>query len=579
MRNPAGITRRLLRLLPVLLLLVAGNVLAQTGQNLLTNPGFETGFVTVAGEQPRSVANGWTPWNAARTASMPSFQNAQPKYIAASAANAQNIVPRVRSGNDAQIYYSFFETHDGGVYQQVSGITPGTELRFSIYAHVWSSTFEDFAVSEEPGDVALRVGIDPTGGTDGLSSNVVYTEAAIFYDTYRQYSIIATAQSSTVTVFVRSTVGDAVWNSYVYLDDAELTSTSGGGTQPTATTVPPTATTAAPTATTVPPTATTGSVAATATTVPPTATTGSVAATATTSSGSTDSTPTREGSSGGVPTATSFQISPTATTRPATGGNNPPISEEFPGTVSHVVQSGDTVGRLAVLYGSSVSAIITANGLDENALIRTGQSLVIPVRIPNPATETPSPTSNVPPIITATPNTPPATGGPTGTTAYVVQPGDTLSTIARRFNTTIDALIQLNGIANPNRIFAGQRLNVPAPNTGGPGTVPTSPPVVLTSPPVVVTSPPVVVTSPPIVVTLPPVIITSPPLVITATQRPNVVTATPIPPSRPTTYTVQPGDNLYRISLRFGVSMVALAQANNITNYNFVFTGQVLTIP
>lgn len=44
------------------------------------------------------------------------------------------------------------------------------------------------------------------------------------------------------------------------------------------------------------------------------------------------------------------------------------------------------------------------------------------------------------------------------------------------------------------------------------------------------------------------------------------------------TYTVQRGDNLYRISVRFGVSIAALAQANNIANPNLIFAGQVLTI-
>ncbi|MCC7448544.1 MAG: LysM peptidoglycan-binding domain-containing protein [Anaerolineae bacterium] len=44
-------------------------------------------------------------------------------------------------------------------------------------------------------------------------------------------------------------------------------------------------------------------------------------------------------------------------------------------------------------------------------------------------------------------------------------------------------------------------------------------------------------------------------------------------------YVVQRGDNLFRISLRFGVSMQALAAANGITNYNYVYVGQVLVIP
>src|SRR5262252_6238384 len=45
------------------------------------------------------------------------------------------------------------------------------------------------------------------------------------------------------------------------------------------------------------------------------------------------------------------------------------------------------------------------------------------------------------------------------------------------------------------------------------------------------------------------------------------------------TYIVQPGDNLYRISLKFGVSMDAIARANGIVNPNFVYVGQKLIIP
>jgi putative chitinase len=42
-----------------------------------------------------------------------------------------------------------------------------------------------------------------------------------------------------------------------------------------------------------------------------------------------------------------------------------------------------------------------------------------------------------------------------------VQPGDTLSSIAWRFGTTVWALAQLNGIWNPNLIYVGQTLMIP----------------------------------------------------------------------------------------------------------------------
>ncbi len=56
---------------------------------------------------------------------------------------------------------------------------------------------------------------------------------------------------------------------------------------------------------------------------------------------------------------------------------------------------------------------------------------------------------------------------------YVVQAGDTLSSIAQRFNTTIEAIIRVNNITNPNLIFVGQVLIIP---TGSSPTPPPPPP-------------------------------------------------------------------------------------------------------
>lgn len=47
------------------------------------------------------------------------------------------------------------------------------------------------------------------------------------------------------------------------------------------------------------------------------------------------------------------------------------------------------------------------------------------------------------------------------TVTYTVESGDTLSAIARRFNTTVEALCEANGIEDPNRIRAGQVLTIP----------------------------------------------------------------------------------------------------------------------
>jgi LysM repeat protein len=496
---------------------------AQDEDNLLTNPGFEDPFQTFPGEPDRLVASGWNPWHVPRTPDMASWQNAQPEYEEASPD-----VTRIRSGENAQLFFNTFFTHEGGVWQRVTDVQPGTELRFSVYAYIWSSTLNDVNESEDPGDVIVQVGIDPTGGTDGTSDDIIWSPPAPDqYDAYRQYSVIATAANSAVTVWVRSRIAFPAQNNYIYLDDAELTIVSQpepvvtdtpadqgilptntpGGEDPTPTRegedatatdlptdVPPPTETPLPTVTDAPPTNTPVMIFDdTPTPLPPTAT--------------------------AQPTETAVDE-----TAPAIGG---PVTGEFPGTVTHRVRRGDTVGRLAALYGSTIDAILAANDLGSDALIFVGDVLLIPVPIAAPATSTPSPTSVVVVIVvTATPpNGDPGeqfgTGGPLET--YIVRPGDTLLAIARRFGTTVAALARANGIVNVNRIDAGQQLVIPGTSA------------------------------------VPP-------------------TATPIP-DQPQTYVVRPGDNLYRISLRFGVTMLELVQANNLGNVNLIYAGQVLRIP
>jgi LysM repeat protein len=124
---------------------------------------------------------------------------------------------------------------------------------------------------------------------------------------------------------------------------------------------------------------------------------------------------------------------------------------------------------------------------------------------------------------TATPTTPPVTPYPTQPPPpggvgfpYVVQWGDTVYSIARRFGIPPHAIIQANRLVNPNYIRAGQVLIIP---------------------------------------TLPP------------------------PPPGPVMYVVQPGDNLYRISLKFGVPVEAIVAINHIINPWYIRAGQVLIIP
>ena len=54
-----------------------------------------------------------------------------------------------------------------------------------------------------------------------------------------------------------------------------------------------------------------------------------------------------------------------------------------------------------------------------------------------------------------------------GTSSYIVKNGDTLSAIARIYNTTYQALAEYNGISNPDLIYPGQVINIPQTNSNG----------------------------------------------------------------------------------------------------------------
>lgn len=104
----------------------------------------------------------------------------------------------------------------------------------------------------------------------------------------------------------------------------------------------------------------------------------------------------------------------------------------------YVVRRGDTLTGIAQRFGVSVAALARANGLSPTSYVYIGQRLRIPSggQVGSPA---PAPNGRV----------------------YVVQPGDTLSGIARRFGVSLSALIQANRISRPSLIYVGQRLIIP----------------------------------------------------------------------------------------------------------------------
>jgi LysM repeat protein len=113
----------------------------------------------------------------------------------------------------------------------------------------------------------------------------------------------------------------------------------------------------------------------------------------------------------------------------------------------YTVKYGDNLNSISRMYGVSVQALMAANNIYNPNLIYAGQTLCIPGSAPVP----PRP--------------------PCGT-YYTVQWGDTMSSIAARYGTTVQAIMYANNIPNPNYIYAGMILYIPC----GSGTKPPAPP-------------------------------------------------------------------------------------------------------
>ncbi len=146
------------------------------------------------------------------------------------------------------------------------------------------------------------------------------------------------------------------------------------------------------------------------------------------------------------------------------------------------------------------------------------------------ASTAPTPSAPAPQPVVVSPAAP-ATGDTTQPFIYTVVAGDTLASIASRFNTTPEAITQLNSLTDPNALTLGQQLKIPGSGatTGGPAS--------------------------------------------------GGAAAGGATTGATTTYTVQPGDTLGSIAKRFGTTVQELQRLNNITNPDVLALGQKLIVP
>lgn len=179
---------------------------------------------------------------------------------------------------------------------------------------------------------------------------------------------------------------------------------------------------------------------------------------------------------------------------PNTENPNNSINTE---SVYYTVQPGDTLSKIASEYGTTIQELVDINNITNPNLIYPGQSLRVLTNSTVPGGETRG----------------------TGSITYTVQRGNTLSQIASAYGVSIEHIVEVNNIINPNLIYPGEKLRI----------------IVSTN------------------TTLNPVL-------------------------QNNYYTVQRGDTLAGIARRYGITIRYLVNINGIRNPNLIYPGQLIKV-
>ncbi len=217
-------------------------LVVQAQNNLLNNPNFEQAHgdgVTL------TAPPGWSIW-ASTTDGLVGRQLRRGQEVVSSVG--------VLEGNGSFDAYKGWSVFSVSLYQTVSGIQPGATLRLSAFGRIWSCDSN----AEEPidpcigegGQVAgsidtgasFRVGIDPGGGNDPNSPNIVWSNPIAPYSGFQQAAVEAAATAGSVTVVLNASMQTPARHQHVFWDQASLTVVgegSGTAAQPQAASAPP----------------------------------------------------------------------------------------------------------------------------------------------------------------------------------------------------------------------------------------------------------------------------------------------------------------------------------------------------
>lgn len=163
--------------------------------------------------------------------------------------------------------------------------------------------------------------------------------------------------------------------------------------------------------------------------------------------------------------------------------------------IRYTIQRGDTLSEIAQRYNTTVNELVRLNNIQNPNMIYANETLLIPTK--NNSISTGSDDKN--------------------NTIYIVQRGDNLYSIAKRFNTTVQNIVNNNGISNPNLIYPGQSL-------------------------------------------------------IIAKSTANIQT-------KYMSYRIKRGDTLWGIANKYNTTVNELAYINGIRNVNRIYINQVIRIP
>lgn len=292
--------------------LIVPVVLARAqGDNLLQNPGMESPYAG-QGASNQTAPSGWRLW--LQGAPVTAYPHVDPNQI--------------HGGSAAWNINRGFEVFTAGGYQQVSGIKPGSIMRGSAFGLLYTCNNQATScisngarVSDRASGAYIKVGIDPSGGTDPNSPLINWSSNSAAFDNWTAVSVDATACNTSVTLFLYSTQALPMALNNVYWDDASLR----------------------------------------------------VQQASTTSGAVTCSNPgVGTGGTGTVATV----AAPTAAFAPFVARQK---GEQEDGSIIHTMVAGDTLAAIAVAYGTTLDEIRKLNGFKpgEGGYLQIGQKIIV----------------------------------------------------------------------------------------------------------------------------------------------------------------------------------------------------------